>query len=406
MDDYFYPYPVNGEIFPDSAAFAESGGSMTLGEWRRDNVNRMILRVRKAIREIKPWVRFGISPFGIWRNQSNDPEGSPTEGLDGYERISADSRRWLREGWVDYLSPQVYWEFEHPRAPYAPLVEWWHRNSTGRSHLFISQGLYKVGTQWRPHEIVDQIRLNRIFSRVGGTILFSARHIIRNTEGINDLLRSEVFQYPSLPPTYPWIDKTPPLSVDSLRVNIENGRVVLKWDPPIDIKGEDGRLRFAVYRSKGSPVSLGNPEGLVAVTSATSYSLASIVPSEQVYIGVTTLDRNGNQGRMNVRAIGGEVHPYGKEIPESSNHQLHLMIEPNPFLQFTLISFSVASKAFVRLTTTALPVGGRISLIERELDAGDYKTRFAPPVDDESTVYNVTLQIGTEMLNRTIQRIR
>lgn len=126
MDDYFYPYPVKGLPFPDDASFARYGGGFdNRDDWRRSNVNVLIRELHQQIRSVKPWVKFGISPFGIYRNQSSDPLGSRTRGLQNYDDLYADVLLWAREGWIDYNIPQVYWHIGHPAADYATLVEWW-----------------------------------------------------------------------------------------------------------------------------------------------------------------------------------------------------------------------------------------------------------------------------------------
>ena len=141
MDDYFYPYPISGKDFPDDASFARYGGGFSnKADWRRSNVNILIKKIHETIREIKPWVKFGISPFGIYRNESSDPLGSKTNGLQNYDDLYADVLLWARQGWVDYNIPQIYWEVGHPRADYETLVKWWAKNTENRP-LFIGQSV-------------------------------------------------------------------------------------------------------------------------------------------------------------------------------------------------------------------------------------------------------------------------
>lgn len=133
MDDYFYPYPVKGKDFPDDASFARLGGGFgNKGDWRRNNVNMLIKKLHETIREIKPWVKFGVSPFGIYRNESSDPLGSKTKGLQNYDDLYADVLLWAREGWIDYNIPQIYWHIGHPAADYETLVKWWARHTENR----------------------------------------------------------------------------------------------------------------------------------------------------------------------------------------------------------------------------------------------------------------------------------
>ena len=126
MDDYFYPYRIAGKEFPDSESFAKYGNGLQKDDWRRSNVDSVIRQLSEAIHQIKPWVKFGISPFGVWRNQDKDPQGSPTKaGQTNYDDLYADVLLWLRNGWIDYVAPQLYWEFTQPNAPFQPLLKWW-----------------------------------------------------------------------------------------------------------------------------------------------------------------------------------------------------------------------------------------------------------------------------------------
>lgn len=138
FDDYFYPYPIAGKDFPDAKAYAQSKSPMSRNDWRRDNVTRMIAQVADTIAAIKPWVRFGISPFGIWRNKASDPSGSETHGLQNYDDLYADVPLWAEKGLIDYQIPQLYWELDHRAAPYRTLCPWWARNQRGR-HIYIGQ---------------------------------------------------------------------------------------------------------------------------------------------------------------------------------------------------------------------------------------------------------------------------
>ena len=141
MDDYFYPYPLKGMEFPDDASFARYGGGFdNRGDWRRSNVNLLIKHIHETVREVKPWVKFGVSPFGIYRNQKSDPLGSKTNGLQNYDDLYADVLLWAREGWIDYNIPQIYWQIGHPAADYKELVEWWAKHAEDRP-LYIGQSV-------------------------------------------------------------------------------------------------------------------------------------------------------------------------------------------------------------------------------------------------------------------------
>ena len=144
MDDYFYPYPVNGMDFPDNVSFAAYGRGFTnKADWRRDNVNVLIKEIHETVRQCKPWVKFGVSPFGIYRNKKSDPNGSNTNGLQNYDDLYADVLLWVNNGWVDYNIPQVYWEIGHPAADYDTLVRWWAKHSAARP-LYIGQDVMRT----------------------------------------------------------------------------------------------------------------------------------------------------------------------------------------------------------------------------------------------------------------------
>lgn len=188
FDDYFYPGPE----FPDSATFKKYG-SGNIQNWRRNNVNTMVKRVHDAIKNIKPNVDFGVSPAGIWRNKSNDPNGSNTSGGESYAKQYADTRYWIKNNLIDYVVPQVYWKIGHPKADYQTLVKWWSNQVSGTNvDLYIGQGIYKHGQaeyngENVAKEIKNQILLNRKYSNIGGSVFFSAKDVVNIPQVSNDL---------------------------------------------------------------------------------------------------------------------------------------------------------------------------------------------------------------------------
>ena len=180
MDDYFYPYPIKGKDFPDDASFARFGGGFSnKGDWRRSNVNVLIKKLHETIREIKPWVKFGVSPFGIYRNESSDPLGSKTKGLQNYDDLYADVLLWAREGWIDYNIPQIYWHIGHPVADYETLVKWWARNTENRP-LFIGQSVMNTVQNADPknpsiNQLPRKMALQRAYQTIGSSFSSSAR---------------------------------------------------------------------------------------------------------------------------------------------------------------------------------------------------------------------------------------
>ena len=187
MDDYFYPYPVAGQDFPDAEAFAaDPRGFDNVGDWRRDNVNLAIEQVHNTIMSIKPHVQFGISPFGIWRNKANDPRGSETNGLQNYDQLYADILLWMEKGWIDYVVPQLYWEIGKKVADYKTLAYWGAQHATDKCRLYIGMAPYHMGNPkaaaaWHEgNEICRQLRLNRSIPGISGECYFPSNVLLKN----------------------------------------------------------------------------------------------------------------------------------------------------------------------------------------------------------------------------------
>jgi uncharacterized lipoprotein YddW (UPF0748 family) len=204
FDDYFYPYPVSGVDFPDSANFAAytaDGGTMNLGDWRRDNVNSLVREVMGIVTNDHPTVRFGISPFGIWRS------GQPVPGLDAYSAIYCDAPTWMANGWVDYLTPQLYWR-ENSAQDYSTLASWWAMRNMGGRHLFPGHAVHQLSStaaNWPLSEIRDQITITRSLKAQGalGDVHFRAAFVANDTKGVHTMFKTELYAKPALPPVLP-----------------------------------------------------------------------------------------------------------------------------------------------------------------------------------------------------------
>ncbi|MFJ9850950.1 glycoside hydrolase family 10 protein [Streptomyces sp. NPDC101150] len=191
FDDYFYPYPVAGEEFEDDAAFeAHGAGFADRASWRRDNVDRLVREMKQKVAAVGRPVRFGVSPSAIWRNRGTDSSGSDTRGLQTYDDLYADTRRWVREGWIDYIVPQVYWNIGFEAADYAKVVPWWSEAVSGTGvDLYIGEALYRAGdpgqgTPWLdPAELSRHLTFARGYPQVGGHVFFSARDVARDRAG-------------------------------------------------------------------------------------------------------------------------------------------------------------------------------------------------------------------------------
>jgi uncharacterized lipoprotein YddW (UPF0748 family) len=200
LDDYFYPYPVSGVDFPDLQTYYERGDGRTLEDWRRFNVNSMVSRIAQGIGWVKPYVRFGISPFGIYR--PGEPEG--IRGLDQYATLFADPKKWLAEGWLDYVAPQLYWPIQQTAQSYPKLLDWWTSVNVKGTHVYVGNNLAKLGSSsaWTIAEFEQQIALSR--SRAArkslGNIFYHTSPLVSNQEGVRDRFRTNLYATPALPP--------------------------------------------------------------------------------------------------------------------------------------------------------------------------------------------------------------
>lgn len=232
FDDYFYPYPVEGEEVPDEATFARYGGGLSLGDWRRKNVDDLVREMNERVHAAKPWVRFGISPFGIWRNITSDPAGSATTGSESYDMISADSRRWVKEGWVDYICPQIYWEIGNPAADYAELTRWWASVVDGTDvALYIGQAVYKAssGAFTDPHELANHLVENQKYPQVVGDVYYNATSTREDPGGAISTLVREHYAHPAIIPTIQHLGGTAPEAPTHVRVQRKRDGVRVRW---------------------------------------------------------------------------------------------------------------------------------------------------------------------------------
>ncbi|MFC4533428.1 glycoside hydrolase family 10 protein [Sphaerisporangium dianthi] len=294
FDDYFYPYPGKGTKFADTAAFTKYGKGMSLAAWRRENVNTLVAQAGAAVHEAKPYVKFGISPFGIWRNKSNDPAGSDTKGLSAYDAIYADARAWIKSGSIDYVMPQIYWPRGFAAADYAKLVPWWANQVKGTGvHLYIGQALYRVGARdvaaWtKAGELPAHLTLNRKYPEVQGDVYFSAAQLGKNPLGVLDALVKDHYPRPALPPLVAGRGGAAPAVPSGL--GLAGG--TLGW------KSSPEAASYAVYRvASAKPDGCATADGrnlLAVVPAAGTAGQSYAVPGGGAYL-VTALDRLGNE---------------------------------------------------------------------------------------------------------------
>lgn len=244
FDDYFYPYRIAGKEFGDEKSYRLSGTQLNKEDWRRSNCDSIIKQIHDIILSTKPFIKFGISPFGVWRNSSKDPEGSNTKaGQTCYDDLYANILLWLKEGWIDYVVPQLYWPMGHRLCDYNVLLKWWNEHSFGRQ-LYIGMELYHDGySSGSSHntnesEIPNEIKALREYTTTQGAVFFSDVQLRNNRNGISDSLQNNYFALPALIPPMKWIDSiAPSMPV----VKKERNGFAITYNGTKKIKG------FAVY---------------------------------------------------------------------------------------------------------------------------------------------------------------
>ncbi len=242
MDDYFYPYRIAGKEFPDAKTYEQFGNGLSKDDWRRSNCDSIILQLHQIIQKNNSRVKFGISPFGVWRNKSQDPNGSETKaGQTNYDDLYADILLWMKNGWIDYVVPQLYWERGHKLCDYDVLLDWWNKNSFGK-HIYVGHGIYRANSNeaWKnKNEIPNQILQLRKYNTTQGSVYFSSKTFEKNPNGWNDSLRNNYYALPAIIPPMPWIDAIKPQS-PTVVVNGNNNYTFI-------YKGDKKIKAFAVY---------------------------------------------------------------------------------------------------------------------------------------------------------------
>ncbi len=305
FDDFFYPYPEERQDFNDAAAFATYGaGFKSKADWRRDNVNKLVQEMNQRVKEIKPWVKFGISPFGIWRNARTDSKGSPTSGLQSYDEIYADTRLWVQKEWLDYIVPQLYWHIGFEVADYAKLLPWWSKLVAGTHvQLYIGMADWRVGEKgaWRdPAELDRQHALNKKY-KVQGTAHFAAVDLREDPLGAVTRYRNKHYASPALIPTMAHIPGAKPAAPTLTGARRgDGGAVTLHWRPSKD----PAATSYAIYRIDSAPANgtaKAPPAQIVGTTRGSGDGDQTFVDrsakSDRTYTYcVTALDRLWNEG--------------------------------------------------------------------------------------------------------------
>ncbi len=293
FDDYFYPYKIEGEIFPDYETFMDDPkGFDNIEDWRRNNVNLVIQELNKEIKSTKPYVEFGISPFGVWRNKEDDPSGSDSRaGQTNYDDLYADIKLWLEEGWIDYVVPQLYWEIGKEVADYTKLAKWWNDHSYGKN-LYIGLGAHKLGGNaapaWKkPNELCRQLEENRRFGNISGVVYFANKALMRNSQGIADSLIMNHYKYPAIPPTVFPAAKAP-MQPMNMRVEMMGNRPYLFWDDVKKKAGEEVSYYIIYMFPELSDMDINNPKYIYAKSRDVCLDLSELRKEKKSAVFVVT----------------------------------------------------------------------------------------------------------------------
>ena len=303
MDDYFYPYPAAGQVIPDDAQYRQySNGIKDRGDWRRYNVNLFIEQFYKTIHEAKPWVKVGISPFGIYRNKKSSPIGSNTNGLQNYDDLYADILLWVNNGWLDYCVPQVYWEIGNKAADYDTLIRWWNQYASKRP-LIIGEDVERTVKFADPknpasHQQAAKVLLHQQLPGVKGSVLWYAKAAVDNVGNYGTMLRDYYWRYPALQPAMPFIDGKAPKKVKGVKPVWTSDGYVLFWTAPKGKGWKDEAVKYVVYRfGAKDKVNTADPTKIVAITAQPFLKLPYEDGKMKYTYVVTALDRLQNESK-------------------------------------------------------------------------------------------------------------
>ena len=309
MDDYFYPYPAAGQAIPDAQQFRQnSNGIKDIKDWRRYNVNLFVEQFYKTIHEAKPWVKVGISPFGIYRNKRSSEIGSNTNGTQNYDDLYADILLWVNNGWLDYCVPQIYWEIGNKAADYETLIKWWNQYAGARP-LVIGEDVertVKFADAKAPnqHQQAAKMALHRQLPYVKGTVLWYAKAAVDNVGNYGTNLRKNYWRYPALQPSMEFISDKAPKKVRKVKPVWTSDGYVLFWTAPKSKDWRDQATKYVVYRfAQGEKQDLNDPTKICAITEQTFFKLPYENGKEKTVYVVTALNRLQNESKPVAKKI-------------------------------------------------------------------------------------------------------
>ena len=306
IDDYFYPYPVAGLSIPDAETYAaHRNGIADINDWRRYNVNTFIQMLGDSIHAVKPWVKFGVSPFGIYHNikEGTNLPGSKTKGLQNYDDLYADVLFWVNNGWVDYLVPQIYWEIGHPAADYDELIHWWSRFAAARP-LYIGQDVERTVraadiNNPAQNQMAEKMRLQRTLRGIQGSCLWYSAAVARDEGGFATELARNYHRTLALQPLYPFLGKHTPAKPRKVKAQWMPTGYYLFWLAPKKAKRPQEEVtKYVVYRFGAKErIDLERAEHIVAITDQTCIKLPYTAGKEKFVYVVTSLDRLQNESK-------------------------------------------------------------------------------------------------------------
>lgn len=303
FDDYFYPYPYNNVAFPDSTEYANyqaGGGLLSLANWRRKNVDDFVLNVGTQIKLTKPWVKFGIGPFGIWK--PGFPAG--VNGLSSYDSLYADTKKWINLGWLDFIAPQLYWSVNAAQQDYDDLIEWWSQQNLTGKQVWASNSASNLNSSWALSEIEAQIDSTRNTPGASGNVFYSQKAFRLNYDLLQTTLAAGRYKEPSLPLAFSWIDGTPPNSPTvNLTYNAAAGTQTMSWTP----QGAEAPTRYLLQYLVGSTWTT---RMFTPSTTSLTIPLKSSGNALRAF-GVCSVDRQNNMSPWTQRIIDPTALPSG-----------------------------------------------------------------------------------------------